>query len=331
MIDYAFICLGLVGFAILMYVILDGFDLGVGILFPFFNAREQETALKAIAPMWDGNETWLVLGGALLYACFPTAYSTLLPALYMPLMLMLCALVGRGVAFEFRAKAVLSKKLWARVFFIASLFATFCQGCLLGTYIQISHQSMDLSMHGGLIWFTPFVVFCGVGLCFGYALLGAGWLVSKTTGSIQGICRHLATHLYTSAFIILAGITIITPLVNPAIADRWFSGAVYYLMPLPVLSFIVLVYAFYHTHRGHDYWPFFGAVFMFVGCFAGLAFSVYPNLLPGQPYQTLAAYHSSLKMMVFACAVLLPMLISYSAYAYWVFRGKVDEDAPFYH
>ena len=192
MIDYELVCLGMLAFAILMYVVLDGFDLGVGILFPALNPKEKEVALRSIAPMWDGNETWLVLGGMLLYACFPKAYSVILPALYSPLMLMLCSLVGRGVAFEFKAKATRHKYAWARLFFISSVVATFCQGALLGTIIQLSAQNIDLMTHEGILWFTPFVLFCGIGLCYGYSLLGAGWLVLKTEGSTRDKARYLS-------------------------------------------------------------------------------------------------------------------------------------------
>ena len=281
--------------------------------------------------MWDGNETWLILGGALLYSCFPKAHSIILPALYLPLMMMLCALVARGVAFEFRAKAVKSKKLWARTFFFASLFATFCQGVLLGTYIQISHTAVDLTTHSGFLWLSPFVFLCGVGLCFGYALLGSGWIVSKTEGGIQEKARELSFHLYISAFIIMLAITLLTPLVNPAISKIWFNDAFFYLLPFPIVSSLVLLYAFFQTYKGHDYWPFFGGVFMFVGCFAGLAYSLYPDLLPNQSFRSLAAHESALKLMVTVSTVLLPLLMGYSGYAYWVFRGKVHEEDSFYH
>lgn len=329
--DYAFICLGLVAFAIFMYVVLDGFDLGVGILFPFFNEQQQEIALKTIAPLWDGNETWLILGGALLFAAFPHAYSTLLPAFYLPLMLMLCALVVRGVAFEFRAKAEKSKHVWARAFFLSSLIATFSQGVILGTYIQISHQAINLYENSKVLWNSPFVFLCGMGLCFGYALLGSGWLVAKTCNSMRDKARHLSLNLYISAFIILAAITIITPLVNPMIAKIWFSDSVLFLTPLPLLSGGVLVWAFYQTKQGADFWPFYGAVFMFLGCFLGLAISLYPDLLPSKSYQELASHESALRLIVTVSMVLLPMLIGYSGYAYWVFRGKVEDSDSFYH
>lgn len=326
MIDYAFVCLCMLGFAILMYVILDGFDLGVGILFPMFDAKEKEMALKSIAPMWDGNETWLVLGGMLLYACFPKAYSLILPALYSPLMLMLCSLVCRGVAFEFKAKATRHRYAWARLFFGASTLATFCQGVLLGTIIQISSQQIDLSIHEGMLWFTPFVIFCGIGLCYGYALLGAGWLVMKTEGSLRDKARYLSFHLYLASGVVLIAITVFTPWVNPYISKIWFSNAFFYLMPLPIISAVVLSYAAYKTLEGHDDWPFMGGVFMFVTCFMGLAYSIHPYLLPDTPYYELAAHPKSLQLVVAVSGVLIPVLLVYSAYAYWVFRGKVTAD-----
>lgn len=330
MIDYAFIGLCLVAFAVFMYVVLDGFDLGVGILFPYMSEKEHETAMKSIAPLWDGNETWLVLGGALLYACFPRAYSEVLPAIYMPLMIMLCALVGRGVAFKFRMKAVFQKARWARYFFASSLLATFCQGAILGTFIQLSFTP-NVPLVAGTLWFSPFVLLCGMGLCFGYGLLGSGWLVLKTKGVLQKTMRHLAICLYFSALVVLVAIITITPVALPEVATLWFIEAPLFFAGWLALFLPLVLYAFYQTYQGSEHWPFFGAIGLFLGCFLGLAYSVYPNLLPGQHYRSLAAHISALKLMLAACSVLLPVLLSYSFYGYWVFRGKVDEKEPFYY
>lgn len=328
MIDYPLMALLLVGFAIFMYVILDGFGLGVGILFPFMTEKEQGVALKSIAPVWDGNETWLVLGGVLLYACFPKVYATILPTLYLPLMLMLCALVGRGVAFEFRAKATTSKETWARCFFFSSLIATFCQGCLLGSYIQISHANMILK--GGMIWANPFVFLCGIGLCFGYAFLGSGWLLIKTQGGFEEKMRYLAINLYAAVTIVLALILFITPLAVSGIAELWFSHSLIIKSILLLGYFSGIFWAFYQTFLGSVYWAFLGGVWVFLGSFMALCYSLYPHILPNQHYRELASHDSALFLVVSATLFLLPVLLGYSGYAYWVFWGKIDEEASFY-
>lgn len=330
MIDYPFVALCLVAFSILMYVVLDGFGLGVGILFPFMTEKEHEVALKTIAPIWDGNETWLVLGGALLYAAFPKACSIFLPAIYLPLMLMLCALVGRGVALEFRSKAERTKSRWARCFFFSSLLATFCQGCLLGTLVQVGHDAIGLSHHKNLLLFSPFIFLCGVGLCFGYSLLGSGWLMIKTDGAFQEKIRGLAVHLHLSVMIVIFGVLIITPVMIPAISDLWFeSGRVFKTMFASVYTFGAL-YAFWKTLRGSEYSPFLGGIWMFLGGYLVFGYSLYPNLLPGRDFRELAAHPSALHVVVWASFIMLPILLTYLSYSYWVFWGKVDNETSFY-
>jgi cytochrome d ubiquinol oxidase subunit II len=330
MIDYAFIALCLVGFAIFMYVILDGFGLGVGILFPLMSESEQVILLKTIAPIWDGNETWLVLGGALLYAAFPQACSIILPAIYMPLMLMLCALVGRGVAFEFRAKAERTKARWARCFFLSSLVATFCQGVILGTLVEASANSIDLAKHTGLLILSPFVFICGLGLCFGYALLGSGWLIIKTEGELEKKVRRFCISLYMSVMIILVAIMIITPLKLPAVAKLWFEYELWTKFSIIILYSSGIFVAFWKTLKNSQFWPFFGAVWTYFGCFLMIGYSFFPNLLPNRSYQSLAAHETALTVVVWASLTLLPLLLSYCAYAYWVFWGKVDHETSFY-
>ncbi len=328
MVDYAFIALCMVGFAVFMYVVLDGFGLGVGILFSFMTEKEHQMSLKSIAPVWDGNETWLVLGGALLYAAFPKACSVILPAIYLPLMVMLCALVGRGVAFEFRSKAVRTKDRWARCFFFSSLLATFCQGYLLGVFIHIGHEATTMSP--GLLVMSPFVFLCGIGLCFGYALLGSGWLLIKMKGPFEEKVRGLAIQLYVSVLIILTAILIVTPIVVPRIGYLWMQTGALAKMAYMAVSFFVALYAFWRTVQGSEYWPFLGAVWIFFTSYLVLGYSLYPNLLPNKNYHVLAAHPSALFIVVWAGLFLLPILISYSVYAYWVFWGKVDSDASFY-
>lgn len=313
MLDYAFIALCMVGFAVFMYVVLDGFGLGVGILFPFMTEKEHEMTLKSIAPVWDGNETWLVLGGALLYAAFPKACSVILPAIYLPLMLMLCALVGRGVAFEFRAKAERTKDRWARCFFVSSLLATFCQGYILGVFIHIGHAATQMT--AGLLIMSPFVFLCGVGLCFGYALLGSGWLLIKMKGEFEEKIRGLAVQLYISVIIILLGILIVTPIVVPRIGLLWSEQSLVSKLLFSLVFFLGVVWAFWKTLQGSEKWPFFGAIWVFLGSYLVLGYSLYPNLLPNQSFRVLAAHPSALFIVVWAGIFMFPVLLGYSGYA----------------
>lgn len=328
MVDYALIALCMVGFAVFMYVVLDGFGLGVGILFPFMTENEQVMSLKSIAPVWDGNETWLVLGGALLYAAFPKACSVILPAIYLPLMLMLCALVGRGVAFEFRTKAERTKDRWARCFFISSLLATFCQGYILGAFIHIGHAAAKMS--AGLIILSPFVFLCGVGLCFGYALLGSGWLLIKMKGPFESKIRSLAIQLYISVIIILLGILIVTPIVVPRIGMLWAQQGWIAKAVFSLIYFSGVSWAFWKTVQGSEKWPFLGGVWLFLGSYLVLGYSLYPNLLPNQSFRVLAAHPTALFIVVWTGLFMFPILLGYSSYAYYVFWGKVSSEESFY-
>lgn len=331
--DLAFVWYAIIGFAVLMYVVLDGFDLGVGLLFPFIkDARKRDIMTNTIAPVWDGNETWLVMGGGGLYAVFPLAYSVALTALYAPLIAMLLALVFRGVAFEFRFKHVRHKVWWDRAFFGGSALATFSQGIVLGAFVQGIETQGRLYAGGWFDWLTPFSLFCGGALLIGYALLGAGWLVMKTEGDLQARAYGFLQPL---AWMILLAISIVsawTPLLNAEIAARWFTWPnVVYLSPVPVLVAVTGVALFRAIRRRYEIQPFILALLLFMLSYAGLGISLFPNIIPPDiTYIDAAAPRTSLVFLLVGAAVLIPFILIYTAYGYWVFRGKVRGDEGYH-
>lgn len=327
--DLAFIWAGLIAFAVLAYVVLDGFDLGVGILFPFIGkTKDRDLAMNTIAPVWDGNETWLILGGGGLFAVFPLAYAVVMPALYAPIIAMLLALVFRGVAFEFRWRTKRGQYLWDFSFFGGSVMAAFAQGVALGALVQ--GIDVDGRAYGGgnWDWLTPFSLLTGIALVTGYALLGATWLVFKTEGPVRDRARHYAWITGVGTFGLIGVISLITPFLVPAYLPRWFA--------LPNLFFtiwvpVMLLGAGYVFLRGlreeRDHWPFLASLAMFVLSFVGLGISFYPYMVP--PNLTIwdvAAPDESLWFLLAGALVLIPMILAYTVYAYWVFRGKIDPD-----
>lgn len=321
----------LLGFVIMMYVLLDGFDLGVGILFPWVNNRcHRDVMMNTIAPVWDGNQTWLVLGGALLYGCFPIVFSTLLPIFYIPIMTMSIALVFRGVAFEFRFKANQSKVLWSFVFGISSTIAAFCQGVILGTFVHGMATPGPILPHD---WFTPFSLFAGVGVVTGYALLGSTWCVLKTEGAIQHLMKKTSSYLLWALLFMMTVVSIWTPLSGSYYAERWLHyPEILYLSPLPILSLAAIITAWrsLNNHR-HEALPFSCVISVFLLSFAGFFYSVWPYMVPNQ--YTIAEAGSdavSLKFVLVGAMICVPMLSAYTAYGYYIFRGKVSKDA-FYH
>ena len=324
--DLAFVWAGLIALAVLMYVVMDGFDLGIGILFPFLKrADDRDVMMNSIAPVWDGNETWLVLGGGGLLAVFPLAYSLLMTAFYAPLIVMLLALVFRGVAFEFRFRDPRHRFFWDHGFAAGSIAATFCQGMVLGTFIQ-GIDVVGRSYAGGWFgWLTPFSLFTGFALLVGYALLGATWLVMKTEGELQArVIRH-AKWLALGTIAAIVAVSIWTPLLNLSYAMRWFAMPnMAYLSPVPLLVAATAWTLWRSLSRGHDVQPFVCALALFVLSFAGLAISLYPYLVPPQiTIYEAAAPPESLAFLLAGAAVLLPIILAYTAYSYWVFRGKV--------
>ena len=314
----------LIVFGIAMYVILDGFDLGVGILFPFVpNERDREILVASIAPVWDGNETWLVLGGVLLFAGFPLAYALLLPAWYIPLIIFLFALVFRGVSFEFRPRSQL-KWIWGASFSAGSFLATFAQGLLLGSFVQ-GFEVVDGKIAGGAWnWLTPFSIFTAAGLVAGYALLGTTWLIYKTEPPLQDWCYALARRLMFVILAFIAAVSIWTPLESPAIAARWFSWPnLLYLSPVPIATG-ACAYGLWRTLTNRREWaPFLYAIGLFLLGFIGLAVSTWPYAVPrAVTVWEAAAAPASLAFILIGVLVLLPLVLGYTIHTYRVFRGK---------
>ena len=322
----------LIAFAVAAYVVMDGFDLGIGILFPFFRVgKERDQAMNAIAPVWDGNETWLVLGGGGLLAAFPLAYSIILPALYAPLIAMLLGLVFRGVAFEFRWRDSGHRRWWDAGFFGGSLLATFAQGITLGALLQgITIQGRAYA-GGWWEWLSPFSMLTGASLVAGYALLGATWLIWKTEGRIHEDARRYARLLLPALLIALGTVSLATPFLEEKYYERWFDfPGLIVTVPMPLLVGAAAFLLWRQLKRGHDAVPFLLALSLFGLSMAGLAVSMWPDIIPGRlSIWQAAAPASSQVFMLVGAAVLIPLILAYTAWSYWVFRGKVGEEG--YH
>lgn len=315
----------LLAFIILMYVILDGFDLGIGILFPFTaTEKERDTMMNSIAPIWDGNETWLVFGGAMLYGAFPKVYGLLLPILYMPIMLMLIALIFRGVSFEFRFKAIRSKALWNWAFSISSIAATFFQGVILGAFVQGFSIDESLMTINDRHWLTPFSLCTGMALVCGYALLGATWMIIKSSGRLQRKMIHYARGLLVLVCLFMIFVSIWTPLHSEEIFHRWYSiPNVFFLAPLPLLALFSVYQIWQGLDSKSEYKPFLFSIMVFLCAYMGIAISVYPYLIPHQlTIWEAAAPDSTLSFILVGVIIMLPILLAYTLYAYYLFRGK---------
>ncbi|MDC7789482.1 cytochrome d ubiquinol oxidase subunit II [Rhodoplanes sp. TEM] len=313
--------------AVALYVVMDGFDLGIGILFPFAETeRQRDQMMSSIAPFWDGNETWLVLGGGGLLVAFPRAYSIIMPALYLPVIFMLLALVLRGVSFEFRNPHGNTTALWSVGFFVGSALAAFFQGIILGGFIQGLTVVNGEFAGGPFEWATPFAALCGLGVMAGYALLGATWLIMKTEGPVAERAREQARGLLLLVMAFMAAVSLWTPLAFERIATRWFSAPnIYVLWIVPVVTAGVALTVWRTTDR-HDFVPFVGTIALFLLGFLGLAISTFPYAVP--PVLTIwdaAAAPSSQAFMLVGTVILLPIILGYVAFVYWLFRGKVRE------
>ena len=319
----------IIAFAILAYVVMDGFDLGIGILFPFLPVgRERDSAMNSVAPVWDGNETWLVMGGGGLLAAFPLAYGMILSALYAPIIAMLLALVFRGVAFEFRWRDPRHRVLWDVAFSGGSVVATLAQGITLGALLQgIAVQNRTYA-GGWFDWLTPFSLLVGVSLLCGYALLGSTWLVMKSEGSLQERCYRLAFRLGIATIVAMAAVSAATPFLRDAYWMRWFAWPqVLFTAQVPVLVAIVTFVLFWSLKRGRHYTPFLMALALFGLGLAGLGISLYPNVVPPSvSIWEAAAPHDSLKFMLPGVLVIVPIILAYTGFSYWVFRGKTGHE-----
>jgi len=327
MFDLAFVWAALIAFAVLAYVLFDGFDLGIGILFPRLAAgAERDQAMNSVAPVWDGNETWLVLGGGGLMAAFPLAYAVVLPALYAPITGMLLGLIFRGVAFEFRFRSTRRKLLWDGAFAAGSTLAAFAQGVALGALVQGIPVVGRAYAGGWWDWLSWFSLLTGLALVVGYALLGATWLVWKTNGPVQQKAYAAAwvTGLGTLALIGL--VSIIMPFLDPLFRQRWFSWPnMVYAAPVPILVALAAALLLVGLSRQWQRAPFLAAVLLFVLSYIGLGINFYPYILP--PSLTIweaAAPAASLQFLLVGALVLIPLILCYTAWAYWVFRGKVS-------
>ena len=329
--DLALVSGAVIAFGVLVYIVLDGFDLGVGILFavaPDETARA--TMMNSIAPVWDGNETWLVLGGAVLFASFPVAYAVALPAFYIPLMLMLFALVFRGVSFELRFKAEKPRR-WDWSFGVGSAVAAFMQGAILGGLVEGVSVSNKQFAGGPFDWLTPLSIVAGFGVMAGYALLGACWLVLKTDGDLQAHARRWGRVLTLAVLVAMGVVSIVTPLDHPEVAKRWFSGVnALYLAPVPVAAAAAALLLWLRLAAGERA-PFALAVLLFVLGYAGIGISLWPYIVPyALTFHEAAAPRSSQVFTLIGIAIALPMVGAYTIYAYRVFRGKVGA-ADGYH
>ncbi len=317
---------GTLGVAVALYVLMDGFDLGIGILFPASpEEQDRDVMMNSVAPFWDGNETWLVLGGGGLFVAFPLAYGLIMPALYLPVIIMLLALVFRGVAFEFRWVAKPDHSLWDLAFAGGSITAAFMQGVILGGLLQGIKVEGQAFAGGSLDWLTPFALFTGAATVSGYALLGATWLVMKTEGEVAERARAQAKLLLLVVLAAMAVVSVWTPLMFERIWERWFSMPnVFYLAPVPLLAAGAAFACWRGLETHHDTRPFVSAIALFLLGFVGLAVSNLPLIVP--PSVTIwdaAAHPSSQLFMLVGVLILLPVILGYTAYVYWTFRGKV--------
>lgn len=316
----------LLGLAVVLYVVLDGFDLGIGMLFPFYaEEAERDQVMNSVAPFWDGNETWLVLGGVTLWAAFPKAFAVLLPAMYIPVVVLLLALIFRGVAFEFRWVAKPRHAAWDVSFAAGSALAAFAQGLVLGGILQ-EIRVVDGQFAGrALDWLTPFSVMCGCAVVAGYMLLGAAWLMMKTSGTVEEKARRLGPRLLLVLVAFIVVVSIWTPLQFGRIAQRWFSlPNLFFLAQVPVATALFAWLCWRSMRAGGTLLPFVSATAIFLLAFIGLVASNVPYLVP--PVMTVwdaAAHPSSQVFYLIGASILLPMILAYTVLVFWLFRGRL--------
>ena len=323
----------LLGVLLTGYAILDGFDLGVGMLYSFAPDRSSRgLIMNSIAPIWDGNETWLVLGSVGLLAAFPLAFAIIIPAVYFPILLMLLSLIFRGVAFEFRFRDSAHRTFWDHGFALGSALAAFSQGVVLGAFIQGFHVEGRHFAGGSFDCLTPFSCFAGLALTFGYALLGAGWLVIKTEGDLQDWARTLGKRALICTAIAVAVVSLWTPFIDPQIAARWFSWPdIAFLSPVPIITVALVWYVWWSLNRPSDYGPFIGALGLFVMSYIGIAISLWPMIVPRHfTLDQAAASQNTQAFLLIGTLFLLPVILTYTAWSYWVFRGKVRADIGYH-
>jgi cytochrome bd ubiquinol oxidase subunit II len=332
-IDLATVWAFIIAFAVFVYVVMDGFDLGLGILFPLFPAKaDRDVIMNSVAPVWDGNETWLVLGGGGLMAAFPLAYAVLLPALYTPMIAMLIGLIFRGVAFEFRWRTQRQRNRWDIAFAGGSLLAAMAQGVALGAMLQGVHVEARRYAGGWWDWLTPFSILTGLSLVTGYALLGATWLVMKTEGELRDKAYRLCWGLLLAMLIAIGLVSIATPFLDVQYARRWFTWPdVLLTAPVPIAVAAVTMLLLRSLAAKQDYRPFFLSLTLFALSYAGLGISMWPYIVPQSItiWQAASPANSQLFMLV-GVAILVPLILGYTGWAYWVFRGKVKAGSSYH-
>jgi len=317
---------GLLALAVFYYVVFDGFDLGVGILYGFApDDAGRSIAMASIAPIWDGNETWLVFGGLGLLSAFPLAFAIIIPAVYFPILIMLLALVFRGVAFEFRFKHAGLRRFWDRAFCGGSAVATFAQGVVLGTFVQGFKVDGRQFSGTSFDWVTPFALLTGLALMFGYSLLGAGWLILKTEGDLQDWARRAGGICLVGVLVAIVAVSIWTPLENAEIARRWFSWPnIAFLSPVPIVTALLAAGEWYALAKRYEMAPFLGAVGLFLMSFVGIAISLWPMIVPFHySLWQAASSESTQAFLLIGTLFLVPIILMYTAWSYWIFRGKV--------
>ena len=331
--DLPLIWYGLIATALFLYVLLDGFDLGVGVLFPFApsdNCRDR--MMNSIAPFWDGNETWLVLGGGGLFAAFPLAYAIFMPAFYIPVILMLLGLIFRGVAFEFRFKATgRSRRIWDYAFHFGSLGAAIMQGMILGAFVQGVEVEGRGFAGGPFDWLDAYSVMTGVAVVFGYALLGAAWLVMKTDGITQDWARKCASYVLGYVGLFLGIVSLSMPMMNADVKALWFSlPNFFYLLPVPLVTALLFVMIWRDLHRGREVRPFFLSVGVFLMGYIGLGISLWPWLVPFEiTFRQAAAAPTSQSLLLVGTVIMLPVVLTYTAFCYYLFRGKASHESAY--
>jgi cytochrome d ubiquinol oxidase subunit II len=333
MLDFVPLWTLILGLAVFFYVLLDGFDLGVGMLYRFLPDKEsRHLAMNSIAPVWDGNETWLVLGGVGLLAAFPLAFAIIIPAVYFPVLILLLALIFRGVAFEFRLRDVEHLTFWEHGFSYGSAAAAFAQGVVLGSLIQGFDVEGRAFSGGSFDFLTPFSVFSGIALMAGYSLLGACWLVMKTEGTLQQHARRLALWCLYGVVIAIGGVSVWTPLVHPYVAERWFSFPnILYLAPIPALTGLLVLWVWRALRTGKEIVPFVGSAGIFVLSYAGIAISLWPFIVPYHftLWQTASSPNTQAFLLI-GTMFLLPIILINMGWSYWVFRGKVRAEIGYH-
>ena len=330
--DLATIWALIIAFAVFAYVVMDGFDLGIGILFPTLQVgEERDIAMNSVAPVWDGNETWLILGGGGLMAAFPLAYAIILPAVYVPVIAMLLALIFRGVAFEFRWRDPRHRAFWDVAFAAGSVVAAVSQGIILGALLQgITVQGRQYG-GGWWDWLTPFSLLTGASVLVGYALLGATWLIMRTEGTLQVHAARYARWLGAAMVGFIIAVSAATPFLSNAYFQRWFAWpSVLIAAQVPLMVAVATFLFFRSLAYGYERPPFLIALLLFLLCFVGLGISMFPYIVPDQvTIWQAAAPESSQVFMLVGASALIPIILAYTGYAYWVFRGKVSTDG--YH